>query len=250
MSGETISATRKAPWGPWVTLAFTLLIAVVFVVVETLLAIPYLIIKVAGSPSTPIETAANGLQTDGLFIAVAEVLGGAVALGATLLIAWLRRGPPLREYLALRPVRRMTVLRWLFCTVVLGVVLDGASYLAGYAAVPDWMLHVYRSAVFLPLLLVAFLAVAPVLEESVFRGFLLEGLRHSRLGDVGAVLLASLIWAITHVQYEWFYIAQVFVLGLLLGAARLATRSLLPPILMHALFSAIATSQAALQSWE
>jgi membrane protease YdiL (CAAX protease family) len=50
-------------------------------------------------------------------------------------------------------------------------------------------------------------------------------------------------------QYEWFYIGQVFVVGLLLGAARSWTGSLIPPIAMHALYNAIGTLQAALQSW-
>ena len=34
-----------------------------------------------------------------------------------------------------------------------------------------------------------------------------------------------------------------------IAAARLLTRSLVPPILMHALFSGIATLEVALQSW-
>ena len=241
--------SRKGPWGPLATAAFTVLIAAAFMVVQTALAIAYLVVKVVGSPKTDINIAARALQADGLFIGLAEVIGGSLVLGVTILIAWLRKGPTLREYLALRPVARLTMLRWLFCTILLGALLDGLSYLSGHAVVPDWMVGVYRSAGFLPVLLFALLVVAPVLEEVVFRGFLFEGLRHSRIGDSGAIVLASLAWASVHLQYELFYIGQVFIFGLLLGAARLRTRSLVPPILMHALSSGIATLEVAFQSW-
>ena len=242
--------TRKGSWGPWASAAFALLIATAFVAVQTVLGVLYLVFRIAGSPKTDVNAAAKALQADGLFIGIAEVLGGAAALGLTLLIAWLRKGPTLREYFALRPVARATMLQWLLYTAALGALLDGLSYLSGQATVPDWVAAVYRSAVFLPLLLFAFLVVAPVLEELVFRGFLFEGLRHSPLGDAGAIVLASVGWASLHVQYSWFYIGQVFVLGLLLGTARVLTRSLVPPMAMHALFSGIATLQAALESWK
>jgi membrane protease YdiL (CAAX protease family) len=231
------------------TVAFTVLVGGTLVVVQTVLAIPYLILKVAASPKTDIHRAAAALRSDGLFLGLGEVVGGAIALGLIVLIAWLRRGPSVREYLALRPVARLTLLRWLLYMAVLGALLDGVSYLFGYATVPDWMLDIYRSAVFMPLLLFALLVVAPVLEEVLFRGFLFEGLRHSRLRDAGAIVVASLGWAVIHLQYDWFYVGQIFVLGLVLGAARLVSRSLVPPIAMHALYSGIATLQVALQSW-
>lgn len=250
MSGIAGRETGKGPWGPLATAALTALIGATFVAVQTAVAIPYLIFQVVRSPKTDINIAARGLQADGLFVGLAEVAAGSVAVGLTILIAWLRKGPTLREYLALCPVARLTMLQWLLYTVLLVVLLDGLLYLTGGAAVPDWVVLVYRSAVFLPLLLFAFLVVAPVSEELLFRGFLFEGLRHSRLGDVGAIVLPSLAWASVHLQYEWFHILQIFVLGLLLGAARVRTRSLVPPILMHALVSGIATLQAALQSWK
>jgi membrane protease YdiL (CAAX protease family) len=248
MSQEYKPETGRGPWGLLATVVVTVLVAALFSVVQIVVAIPYLILKVAQSPNTGIQAAARALQTDGLFFSLAELLSGATALGFTILIIWLRRGPRLREYLALQSVERLTMLRWLLHTVLLGVLLDGLSYVAGYASVPNWMVDIYRSASFLPLFLFSILVVAPVLEEVVFRGFLFAGLRRSRLGNVGAILVASLVWASVHVQYEWFYVGQVFALGLLLGAARLRTGSLIPPILMHALFSGVATLQAALQS--
>ncbi len=246
MNQEASPDRAKRPWGAAATVGFTLLIFAVFMVVQTALAIPYVVIKVVAVPTTNIQTAAAALEKDGLFLALSEIVAGPLVVGVTILFAWLRKGPPLREYLALRPVPRQTTLRWLLCTVLLAGLLDVAAYIAGYPPVPDWMLDVYRSAMFLPLLLVALVVVAPVLEELVFRGFLFEGLRHSRLGNAGAIVLASLVWASIHFQYEWFYIGQIFVVGLLFGAARWSTGSLIPPILAHALMNATGTLQAAL----
>jgi membrane protease YdiL (CAAX protease family) len=246
MSAKVSIESGKGPWGPLATALFTVLVAAFFTVAQTVIAIPYLILKVARSPHTDILGAARALQTDGLFFSAPELLGGVAALGVTILIIWLRRGPSLREYLALRPVKRLTVLWWLLWTVLFGVLLDGIAYLAGYTEGPSWLLDIYQSASFLPLLLFSIVVVAPVLEEAVFRGFLFEGIRHSWLGDVGAILLASSVWASVHTQYEWFYVGQVFAFGLLLSAARLRTGSLIPPILMHALFSGVAMLQVAL----
>jgi membrane protease YdiL (CAAX protease family) len=229
------------------TFAFSLVIALAFVSVQTALAIPYLLIQLATTPHGDVMAVATSMQTDGLFFALAEALGAIFAVSLIVLIVWLRRGPPLGEYLALRPAPVTTLLRWLLGTAVLAGALEATSWLAGTKSTPDWMLGVYRSARFLPLLLFAVLVVAPILEELLFRGFLFEGLRRSPLGDAGTTVLASLLWACAHLQYSWFFIAQIFVLGLLLGAARAASRSLLVPILMHAFFSAIAMLQMALE---
>lgn len=248
MNGEDQLPVVKGPWGPFATIAFTVLIALALVAVQTVLAIPYVMAQAARHPMTDVAAAAAALKSDGLFVGLSEIVGGTVALGLTVLVAWARKGPPLRDYLALRTVGRPTMLRWILGTTAAAVFLDGLSYLFGYAIVPDWMIDIYRSALFLPLLLFALLVVAPVLEEVVFRGFWFEGLRRSRLGEVGAIVLGSLVWASVHLQYEWFYVGQIFVVGLLLGAARAMTGSLVTPIVMHAFFSGIALLQTALRA--
>lgn len=237
----------RGPWGPVATIALTLVIAGAFVLVQLALAIPYVLLTVKEKSQAAIEAAAGSLEGDGLFLGLSEVASGTAAVGLTLLFAWLRRGPTVREYLALRPVPRATALWWLLYTVLVGVLLEVVSYLAGYPSVPDWMFRIYRSAGSLPLLAFALLVVAPVVEEIVFRGFLFEGLRRSWLGDAGTVVVASLVWAVIHIQYQAFYIGQVFCLGLLLGAARVRTGSVLMAIVMHSLFSAVALLQLALE---
>lgn len=250
MDGETNPVDRKiSPWGPFTTVAFTLLVFAVFLLLQIVLAVPYLIIfKVAGSSYPDFLAAVAGLESDGFFVGLTELIAGPLAIGLILFLTWLRKGSKIRDYLALTPVPRLMILRWLLYTALIGLLLDGMSHAAGYPVVSDWMLSLYRSAAYPPLLLFALLVVAPILEELLFRGFLFEGMRHSRIGDTGTILLASLLWASVHLQYEWFYIGQIFVLGLLLGAARIRTRSVIAPILMHSLISGIATLQVILKT--
>lgn len=244
MSGQS---ERRGPWGPIATLALTALIAVAFAVAQLSLAIPYLLYRRGAGSLRELERAAAGLETDGLFIALSVIGSGAVALALTLAAVWIRRGPGPAEYLGFERAPGATLLRWLLYTVLCGAGLELVTHLAGYPSIPDWMIQVYESAASLPLLLVAVVAAAPVVEETVFRGFFLEGVRRSRLGPPGAVLLAALAWALTHVQYEAYYVGQVFCLGLLLGAARVRTGSLWVPIAMHALFNAASSVQLLLE---
>ncbi len=91
-----------------------------------------------------------------------------------------------------------------------------------------------------PIFYIGLLVAAPVGEEIFFRGFLLEGFRHSRLGPIGAVLLVSLLWAAVHIQYDLIHMSYVFAAGLLLGAARLRTGSLGAVIGMHSAVNGLA----------
>jgi membrane protease YdiL (CAAX protease family) len=110
------------------------------------------------------------------------------------------------------------------------------------------MTKAYATAGSMPLFWLAIVVAAPFLEELFFRGFMIEGLRLSWLGPVGAVLITSGLWAMIHIQYGPFEIVGIFVNGLLLGAAMLKTRSLWVPFSMHALVNLIATVEVAIVS--
>lgn len=58
--------------------------------------------------------------------------------------------------------------------------------------------------------------------------------------------MSAALWAAIHVQYDLYGMATIFVFGLLLGAARLSTASLLVPLGMHALANLFATIEAAM----
>jgi membrane protease YdiL (CAAX protease family) len=87
--------------------------------------------------------------------------------------------------------------------------------------------------------------LAPLNEELFFRGFLFAGISRSRLGGAGAILLTALLWAVIHIQYDWYGVSNIFVIGLLLGYARWKTDSIVPPILMHGLMNLLTTIQVA-----
>ncbi|MEF8788007.1 MAG: CPBP family intramembrane glutamic endopeptidase [Planctomycetota bacterium] len=76
--------------------------------------------------------------------------------------------------------------------------------------------------------------VAPVVEETVFRGVLYLPIR-SRLGPVAAGLIVSIIFAAIH-HYVWGF-PQLLVIGLILTAVFEATGTLLVPVAVHALYN-------------
>ena len=89
--------------------------------------------------------------------------------------------------------------------------------------------------------------VAPVSEEIAFRGFLFRGLSASWLGVSGAIIATSAAWAAMHVQYDVFTLAQIFLIGLLLGWIRWASGSTLLTIMLHMLANLTACIQAAIK---
>jgi membrane protease YdiL (CAAX protease family) len=236
----------RGPWGALATVGLTLVIAGVVLLVQGIIAFAYLLLTVKEKTLPAIEAAVAPLQSDGLFLGMVQVGTALTVVPLVYALAWARRGPAVRDYLGLRAVPRADAFRWLFYTVLLMVLLEVAAYLTTQPT-PEWMKQVFRSAGSMPLLLFGIVVIAPVIEELVFRGFLFEGLRNSRLGEAGAVILTSLVFASIHVQYEAFAVGQVLAIGLLLGTARARTGSVLLAIAMHTLVNAVATLQLAVE---
>ncbi len=84
---------------------------------------------------------------------------------------------------------------------------------------------------------IAVVIFAPAFEEGFFRGFLFVGLKQSRLGAIGTIILTAAFWAILHIQYNPFGIGVIFVLGIVLGIVRVKTNSLSYPLIMHAIWN-------------
>jgi membrane protease YdiL (CAAX protease family) len=148
----------------------------------------------------------------------------------------------------IRPSRRDIVIG-LACIVVLLPLGDLASYLTGRDIVPPFVVNAYKLArdngTLVPLA-IAFTIAAPFMEEFIFRGFLFRGFSASRVGVAGGVVIASLCWAAMHVQYELFFLVQIFLLGLVFGWLRWRSGSLVLTLGLHALINFSALIQTAI----
>jgi uncharacterized protein len=78
---------------------------------------------------------------------------------------------------------------------------------------------------------------APLSEELLFRGFLQSALAQSRLGFLGASLVTTTSWALLHIQYSMFGLAEIFAVGLAFCWVLHRTGSLWATIILHALYN-------------
>ena len=71
------------------------------------------------------------------------------------------------------------------------------------------------------------------MEEFVVRGFMFRGWSQSFLGPIGAIVLTSAVWAMTHTQYDWFGDFEIFVTGLALCYVRWRSGSTWLTVMVH-----------------
>lgn len=230
-----------SPWGIWPTIGFSLIIAASFVLIHVLGATAFVAIVHSDNPALNIEEFATSLQMNGFLIALVTCATMLTTVGLIALFASIRRRATVKQYLHLHPVGAKTLSAWLCVALLFAIAWDSLTYMLDKPVIPEFMLIAYETAYFLPLLWIALIVAAPLSEELFFRGFLFEGIRYTRLGPVGAVLLTSLLWAVIHLQYSLYEVSTVFVLGLMLGVARLKTRSIYTAIAMHSLVNLLAT---------
>ncbi|ARU93209.1 CPBP family intramembrane glutamic endopeptidase [Tatumella citrea] len=96
------------------------------------------------------------------------------------------------------------------------------------------------------ILLITAVCLAPVFEEVLFRGFLLQTfLLWAPKSRFACMLLTSLLFAAMHTQYvHWQSIAALTLFSLLLCWARLKSNGLALPVFLHTLNNLIALAPA------
>lgn len=232
-------------WGTWATIAWGVVIALFFVLVQVVATF----VGMATLPDLPEEVSEKLIETasgDGDIIAISTVATGALGTALIAGIIKLKKHAVLGDYLGLRAVPQPELLKWLGVLAAYLVVSVVLNWVFGREEVVEFMLTAWNTTQSRWMLWLALVIGAPLFEETFFRGFLFKGLAASRLGTSGAIVLTAALWASIHLQYEWYEIGSIFVLGLLLGAARARTGSLLVPFLMHATTNFIATLETAI----
>jgi membrane protease YdiL (CAAX protease family) len=233
-------------WRFWGTLLWGFLIGGSFVFLQTVTFVGYVSLVGKNDPSLEAEELFSTFQYNGFVLSISTIVT-AVICGALLIgIIKLKRGASIGAYLGLGKVKAAHVIRWGAWFIVLLAISDAVTIMLGRPIVPEFMTSAYSSASPLWLLWLAVIVAAPFFEECFFRGFLLRGFSSSFLGPVGAVLITSLIWAAFHLQYDLYHIATLFIIGCVLGAARIQTDSVLLVIGMHAFQNLVATIETAI----
>lgn len=237
--------SNYVPWGSWSTAGFTLLIFLGFIVGQIIGIGIYSYFATLNNESVDTLSYALTLSGTGKGVSISFIPGAIIGILLTLWFVKLRKSNHLKDYLHLHRPKALSVLFWLGVLLLFAV---ASEVLAQYLNrdIPKWMTDIYKTAGSLPLLWITLVIAAPLFEEIMVRGFMLEGFRHTVIGDLGAVLLTSALWASIHIQYEFYEILSIFLIGIILGYARLKTGSLYTPIILHAVMNFIATVQISL----
>lgn len=264
--GEAVERGRgdepSQPWPPGATLLWGVLLLGGYFLIQAVVAALALVPVLVSSDPVAVPQPDGTVITRRDFIGSAEAhlgliftIGTAVAaplaLGATIAAGWwgfARRGvaaprPALRRSLGLARPRFAQVALWTAATAALLAAYEGLARLLDRPSLPDFMVEFHASAGWLPGLLFVVVFVAPLLEEVLFRGFLLPGLAAGRLGAVGAIAVTAVLFALVHTQYDPFDMSAVLALGLLLGAARWFSGSLWLAYGLHAAINGVAAAQ-------
>jgi membrane protease YdiL (CAAX protease family) len=227
----------------WATVGLSLAIGGVYFLCSIVYGIGFVLVAKMRNPAIDIAEYSRNFTSSGLFLASVQLVLLGPVVGLILLFARIRRGITMTEYLCLRNPGWKKLARWLTIILAYGVLADTVTYFSGRDIVPEFMVRAYETAYFEPLLWLGLVFAAPIIEETLFRGFLFKGIEHSPLGPIGAIIVAALGWSLLHTQYEVFYIAATFVGGLILGWARFTTQSVYVPIAMHMLWNFVAAAQ-------
>ncbi|HXC50550.1 MAG TPA: CPBP family intramembrane glutamic endopeptidase [Candidatus Limnocylindrales bacterium] len=203
-------------------------------------------VALAGDPELDMDAwFARPLDTDGLYLSIAAVTSTLVGIPLIGLLAARRESNPW-SFLGVTPASFRATMAWCIAIVALQF---AARWLAAVLGQPpsEYMTTVYQSSSDGALLALALVAAAPLLEEIFFRGFLLSALESTGIPATAAALASALAWSLMHVQYSPYDVATIFLMGLMLGAARSRTRSVVPCIAMHSLNNALALAALAAQ---
>jgi membrane protease YdiL (CAAX protease family) len=241
LAGAQSAPSQPLRWGPWATLAWSFGAAGVWVMSQVGGAVLFLLWWHRSHAPIPLDRIAS----NGPAIAFAVLFSTPFVVAFLWLATRLARRP-FADYLALKLPRWRDLgiaAAGLIGLLLFASVLDAAAGKQMPSFVTDSVASA-RAAGMLPLLILGFVVLAPLQEELVFRGFLYRGIS-AGFGHVPTVLLTAGAWALLHAQYEWYFVAQIFVLGLYFGWLRWRSGSALLTFFMHALINATAIAQAA-----
>jgi len=224
----------RVPWG-WVDLVLFVLVAIA---AGSVLLIAMLIAFIAlGHHSSELQGAS---RTTGVFGVIYEVLLFGALIGCLALYVRLRFGTPFWRTIGWRPLEGsrfpvpLPYLGFIGGGFLLAIVVQVLSvYFGQNAKVP--MEALFQDRVVALLLLLLAVLMAPLVEETLFRGLLYPVIARSFGRGIGVVVTGTLFGLLHAAQLwgGWTQIALLVFVGIVLTYARAVTRTVLASFLLH-----------------
>ena len=230
-------------WGFTATVIFGGITFLAFVVSQMLAMGAYIGYRYGEVADEQLNVLMFELQNNGTVLSLCTITSLVVCSLLMTIFIKLKKSASIKSYLALNRFSFKDSKIWFGYLLLALIAIDLTTVIVDKDVVPPFMEAVYNTADPVWLLWLAIVIAAPLFEELFFRGFLLSGLSTSFVGPSFAVIVTSAFWAVIHVQYELYYIATIFLLGLLFGFARLKSGSTWLTIIMHAVVNFIAMIQ-------
>lgn len=231
-------------WTWWALVSRFLVLAVAYICTQVATVIGVLAVDAVTGRRLGIDVA--GLATDGFVMSLATCAAAIVCVPLVWLLV--HRENARWSFLGLRRCPGKAILLSVAAMAVFIAASDTLTLALGRPLVPPFMISAYASARSTTFLFVAIVLVAPVLEELMFRGFLVGGLRACGARPLVTASIVSIIFAVIHTQYDAYGMASVFLMGVLFVAARLRFDSVVPGMAMHAFANAVGFIEVAVMS--
>jgi uncharacterized protein len=231
------AAPTSEPWGCWATLGWT---ALAIALGQAAATLALLAVDDRGGAS---------LRYDGPVVALATLILNPVQI-AVLAAAARRTGTTAWDYFGLQGFHARDLALGIVAGTGVAAAIAVFAFAIGRDLVTPFQIATYTStpnAVWLLLLALSIVVVAPFGEEIVFRGFLFRGWVRPGRSPVLPVVAIAVLWTLLHVQYDWFGMAQVFLLGLLFGWMRWRSGSTTLTFVLHALVNLESAVETVLQ---
>jgi len=236
---------RKVPWGPWVAVLYAIAVYFAAQLIGSILIAFYPRLN-GWNHAIAVSWLNNSVVAQFWYVLFAEVL----TFGA---IWWFIQ----RKKSSLRSIGWTRFRAWYPVATLAGF----AVYFIGYAVLLGIITHLIPSlnitqkqqlgfqdasgSTDLTLAFLSLVVLPPLVEETVFRGFVFTGIRN-KLHWTWAAILTSILFASAHLEFGsgqpllWVAAIDTFCLSLVLCYLREKTDSLWPGIMLHALKNCIA----------
>lgn len=179
------------------------------------------------------EAETHELYLDGDALSISFILLLPLFIAILLFVVKIRRKQSFFSYLGFRAVSKGVLGKWLLMALALLIVVFICEKIFNRPPLSEWIITVYASTDVVWLFFLSVTVLGPVAEELLYRGYIIKAWADSIVGPIFGTLILSVLWALTHLQYDFYDMAWIVVFGIFLCTSRLKTRSIYPAVIIH-----------------